>query len=160
MAYNEIVLFLQGIVIALWAMLEVRIIVIHTLVNFVVAVSVAVAQGRFEAQKVIDVFLRKLLPLVMVYSVFKFAGAALVGASPDAGFSQFVQLLGTIGPYFVLSAIELLLITDLLDNLAKIPGLDNIMDMVPANLLNIFLKKDTVVERRLRAGHIPMPTDK
>lgn len=160
MAYNEIVLFLQGVVIAVWSMLEVRIIVIHVLVNFVVAVAVAISLGRFAADKVVDVFIRKLLPLVMVYSVFKFAGAALAGAPPDAGFSQFVQLLGTIGPYFVLSAIELLLITDLLDNLAQIPGLDRIMDVVPANLLNAFLKKDTVVERKLRAGYIPMPADR
>jgi len=160
MAYNEILLFLEGVVLALWAMLEVRIILIHTLVNFVVAVAVAISQGAFRPDKLIEVFLRKLLPLVMVYGVFKFAGSVLAGAPPDAGFSQFVQLLGTIGPYFVLGAIELLLITDLLDNLAKIPGLDGIVDVVPSGLLKLFLKPDTVVERQIRVGYVPMPSDK
>lgn len=144
MSYNDVVLFLQGAVLSLWAMWEVRIIVIHTLVNFVVAVAVAISSGEFASEKLIDVFARKLLPLVMIYAVFKFAGMALAGAPPEAGFSPFVQGVAKVLPLAVLAAIELLLIKDLADNLVKVPGLGGIVDLIPTSLVNAFLvKKET-----------------
>jgi hypothetical protein len=149
MDYTQVVAFLQATVIAIWSMWEVKIIMIHTLVNFVVAIAVALSAGQFAAGKLVEFFTRKLLPLVLVYSVFKFAGSALAGAPPSAGFGPIIQFLGNIGPYAVLAAIELLLMTDLVDNLAKVPGLEGLIGMIPTSLLGAFIKEDTKVERAL-----------
>jgi len=140
MAYNDVYVFLQNLVISLWAMWEVRVIVIHTLVNFVVAVALAINQGSFQAAKLYEVFIKKLLPLVMIYTVFRFAGTTLAGAPPEAGFGQFIKLAGSIAPYAVLAAIEVLLISDLVDNLSKIPGLGGLIEMLPTGILKAFLK--------------------
>lgn len=157
MDYAQIVAFLQTTVIAIWSMWEVKIITIHTFVNFVVAIAVALSAGTFNAGRLVDVFVRKLLPLVLVYSVFKFAGAALAGAPPSAGFGPVIQFLANIGPYAVLAAIELLLLADLVDNLAKVPGLEGLIGLIPTSLLGAFVKEDTKVERVLTA-QTKMPT--
>lgn len=149
MDYAQVVAFLQATVIAIWSMWEVKIIFYHTIVNFVVAIAVALSAGKFEAGRLVDVFVKKLLPLVMVYSVFKFAGSALAGAPPSAGFGPIIQFLGNVGPYAVLAAIELLLLTDLVDNLAKVPGLEGLIGLIPTSLLGAFVKEDTKVERAL-----------
>lgn len=149
---NEVFLFLTQLLASIWAMWEVQLITYHVLVNFVVAVAVAIAIGEFRTDKLVDVFYRKLLPLVMVYAVIKFAGYGIANAPDTYGFGALIKFLANSGPTFVLGAIELLLITDLANNLVLIPGLDKILDVLPSYLSRIFVKTSTVevlVERYL-----------
>jgi hypothetical protein len=141
--YNDIGAFLYSLVLAIWGLWEVQLIVIHVLVNFVAAVSVALAIGTFRLDRLVDVLLRKLLPLVMIYSVVKFAAFVLASAPEAAGFSAFVQSVMVVIPYFVLFAIEVLLLSDLANNLVLVPGLEGILDALPEPIFNMIVKEST-----------------
>lgn len=88
-----------------WSYTEVKILVSHIGVNFVVAVAAAVREGNFDLRRVPDFLKDKLLPYVLTYVVARLLGKA-------AGAEE----LATVA----WAAIETALTGDLLDNLARL----------------------------------------
>lgn len=108
---NNLIQQLQIIILAAWALPEVKTIVTHSLLNFVVAVAVAVYDGSFAVNRLWEVYGRKILPYCAIYFT-----AAVIGSPLAVG---------------VFAAIEAALLVDLTDNLARVPALAG---LVPASL--------------------------
>ena len=144
--------FLYGVVIYIFSLWEVRLIAGHTVLNFALAVSVAIATTQFRLDKLVDVFVRKLLPLVIVYATARLVGAALAGAPPAAGFAALMQAVGVILPVAALLAIEALLFSNMIDNLAKVPGLEGVVGSLPAPIANMFIRPETQAAVSIRTG--------
>jgi hypothetical protein len=148
MSPDQVLSFLYGVVQAIWGDTAVKIITFQIAFNFVVAIAAAIAIGEFKWHKLIEVFYRKLLPLVMVYAAARVIGGALSGVEPNNFFDAFLQLLMQGLPVGSLFAIEALLLKDLLNSLAMIPGLENIVDAVPSKLADTVFDRETYLVAR------------
>jgi len=100
---------------------QVKFIIAHIILNFVVAVAVSLYLETFSISKIWEVFGKKLLPLIGTYFTFDLIGALLGG---------------DLIPMAVFAAIEAALLADLLHNLDKVPALKPILAYVPG-----FMKK-------------------
>lgn len=89
----------------LWSQWQVKVLVAHVLVNVVLAVAVSVRTGEFVLAKAATFLWRKVLPLVLVYGAFAFAGDAL-------------GLGGVAVATWAL--LETVLLGDMMDNLRKL----------------------------------------
>lgn len=89
----------------LWSLAGVKFLTSHVAINVVVAVAAALQAGDFQLGKLAEFLWRKLLPLVLVYGAVKAVGI-------DAG-------LDFLAP-IVFGLIELALLSDLTDNLARL----------------------------------------
>jgi hypothetical protein len=103
-----------------WALPEVKFIVAHIAVNFVAAVAVTIYTEQFILNKFGQFLWKKLIPFVLLYAVFRL-------------FGDYIQMPGIA--VAVLAIIEVTLITDLTDNLSRIPAL--------AGVIPAILKKPT-----------------
>jgi hypothetical protein len=143
MDYMSILNAMYALILSIVAMPEVQLIAGHTFFNFVLAIAVAVSTAQFRPDKLVDVFGRKLFPLVLVYAASRIVGSVLAGAPAEAGFTAFAQAVGAILPLTSLLAIEALLFSDMVDSLAQIPGMARVVDSLPAPLVNMLLKQET-----------------
>ncbi len=105
---------LKLIALQAWALPEVKTIISHSVLNFVVAVAVAVYEGNFAVNKLWEVYGKKILPFCAIYFT-----AAVIGSPLAIG---------------VFAAIEAALLVDLTDNLAKIPALAPLLNNLPGAL--------------------------
>jgi hypothetical protein len=125
MEFEAIWSIVVAFVLSLWEMPEVKVIVYHSLVNFVAGVAAAMATGTFDLSKVVEFFSRKIVPYVMLYA------AALVGGE---------AVLGGVLSAAVFIAIEAALVKDLVDSLSRIPGLSGVIDKLPAPVFKALTK--------------------
>ena len=88
----------------LWAQWQTQVLVYHILVNFVVAGAASIHTGEFVLAKLPEFLYKKILPYVMVYGAFAFAGDAI---------GQGVIATGVWG------LITAALVGDLMDNLKR-----------------------------------------
>ena len=95
----------------LWAQFEVKFLVGHILVNTVTALAAAIKTGDFKMYKLVEFLYRKLLPYVLLYTVFRIGGEV-------AGLGGLDKI--------VFGLIEVALWADLIENLGrlgvKLPG--------------------------------------
>jgi hypothetical protein len=105
MTWAELVEFLTWLVGWLWGQWQVQVLVCHVAVNVVVAVAVTVATGDFVLAKTGEFLYKKILPLVLVFGAFSFAGDVL-----EMGWVALAAW----------GLLETLLLGDLLDNLKKL----------------------------------------
>jgi hypothetical protein len=92
----------------LWSQWQTQVLTYHILINVVLAVAASIYTKEFLLDKVPEFLYRKILPFVMVYGVFAFAGEA-IGQAGVAGLAW--------------ALLEGKLLADSLDNLKKF-GLD------------------------------------
>ena len=92
----------------LWAQWQTQVLVYHILVNVVVALAASIYAKEFLMAKIPEFLYRKILPYVMLYSVFSFAGESIGQGAVAVG---------------VWGLITTALLADLLDNLKRF-GLD------------------------------------
>lgn len=103
---------------ALWADWRVQFMVYHIGANLLVALATAIYVGDFKLDKVAEVLYKKLLPYCLIYG----AAMLLVQAAPAYG----EQLLTVVW-----GLIETTLLSDLLENLAKVGIKLDIVTAVP-----------------------------
>lgn len=94
-----VVEWLKGVVTAVWAFDGVKFIVLHVVVNVVVAVAAALKTRTFSLAKVGDFLISKLMPYVTVYLVVKLLGdeIGLSALAPLAWAVITATLLGDLG---------------------------------------------------------------
>lgn len=97
----KVVAFLQWV----WSFPELKFMLCHIVVNFVVAVAATIVSKEFVLARLAEFLYRKILPYFLVYAVFRFFGEAI-------GFGSLA--------YAVFVIIEGALVGDLLDNLSKL----------------------------------------
>ena len=105
MDFDSILRWLQEVILSVWGQWQVKVLVLHILVNVVVAVAATVRTGEFVLGKVPEFLYKKILPFVLVYAVFAVAGATIG--------------MGGIA-LAVWGMLELALVNDTLDNLKKL----------------------------------------
>jgi len=148
MSTDQVLYLIYNFILSLWADTVVKVIVLQVSLNFVAAIAAAVATGAFKVDKLIEVFYRKLFPLIMIYAISRVVSEALSTLQPgDVGgvFDTLVTCILANLPLLSLAAIELLLIKDLLNSLAQIPGLQGMTDAVPSKLGNTVFDRDTLL---------------
>jgi len=162
MSTDQVLYLVYNFILALWSDTVVKVIVFQVSLNFVAAIAAAVATGAFKVDKLIEVFYRKLLPLVMIYAASRVVSDALSTLTPgDIGgvFDTLITFVLSNLPLLSLVAIEALLIKDLLNSLAQIPGLQGMTDAVPSKLANTVFDRDTMLvasaNRRAPAEKLP-----
>jgi hypothetical protein len=111
--------------------------------NFVAAIAAAIATASFKWDKLIEVFYRKLFPLILIYAAARVVAGALAGVQPDGVFDAFVNFAMANLPLAALFAIEALLIKDLFNSLAQIPGLEGMTEMLPSRAADTVFDKST-----------------
>jgi len=74
MDFNSILTWLQDAFAWLWSQWQVQWLVGQIVLNFVLAVAVGVATGKFQLVKLAEFLYKKILPLVGIYGAFSFFG--------------------------------------------------------------------------------------
>ena len=105
---NDIFVAVKTFTVWLWSQWQTQVLVYHILVNLVVALAASIYTKEFLMAKIPEFLYRKILPYVLMYGVFAFAGESIGQGAMATG---------------VWGLLETALLADLLDNVKRF-GLD------------------------------------
>ena len=77
MSFNDVLEVIKMWLVVFWGITQVRIILIHILVNVVAAVAAAIRSGEFRVHRLFEFLWKKLTPLLLVYTVAYLSDMAL-----------------------------------------------------------------------------------
>lgn len=157
MSPQDILNFVYAFIQTLFDDTAVIVITVQVFLNFVAAIAAAIATASFKWDKLIEVFYRKLFPLILIYAAARVVSGALAGVQPDGVFDAFVNFVMAQLPLAALFAIEALLLKDLFNSLAQIPGLESLTEILPSRAANTVFDRKTymVAQERRRARPLP-----